>query len=73
MLLASCASSRVPVNSKLASVPAFSAAPIKGACKLGDVEADCVLILRVDYDALFNQARAMCHALGGTDTNCQWP
>jgi hypothetical protein len=34
---------------------------------------ECVVMLKEDYDALLLRAKAMCHALGGKNEDCQWP
>jgi len=30
-------------------------------------------MLRSDFENLLLRAKAMCHALGGSDVACQWP
>ena len=73
MLVASCAHVQVPVNSSLSKVPVFEAKPFLKTCTLGEEDRPCVVMLQSDYETLLLWAKAMCHALNGSDEDCQWP
>ena len=46
--------------------------PMVGMCSLqGAKEAECILMAREDFDALVREAKAMCLALGHSETACQ--
>lgn len=68
--ISGCAAGRLPWSYRV-RIPELRAAPIEVNCLLGGQPAECVLVLKPDWEDVVLELKAACLAVGGTPKECQ--